>query len=342
MKFKVVVVSLMTVLIGIIFGSSSSVEATAQKQNSDFEVQPILPKEQKDQSLNYFDLSLSKDQTKEIKMKIQNFTNHKITVNSDLRNAMTQIGGGINFQPTTKGLDQSLKNPFTKIAKLDKNGQRIDLDPRQAKTIKVTIKMPSEQTRGLIYGDWHFIEYLNKKGGQTSVASNYAYSVGVALRGQHYRVYPELKYHKVSAMLYQQHPATAVKIRNTQPMAVNNVSAKAVVSKKGVFSSKRVFTMSNKSIAPNSILVLPVSWNYDRLDPGKYTVEAAIKGENLWNKLPMTWHFKKQFTIRDSDVKSINAQSIKKPTNMWAYVATASGIIMLISTACLIRIFKLR
>lgn len=341
-KFKAIAISLMTVLIGIVIGSHQMVRADVQTQNADFEVQPILPAEQENQNLNYFDLSLAKGETKTIQMRIQNFTDHQIIVYSDLRNAMTQVGGGINFQSTLKGLDQSLKKPFTKLAKLDKDSQKIVLNPQQTKVVKATIKMPSERTNGLIYGDWHFIEYLNKKGGQSSVASNYAYSVGVALRGQHYRVYPELKYQQATAILYNQHPAMGIQIRNPQPMAVNKVSAKAVVTKQGVFASKRVFNMSNKSIAPNSVLTLPISWDYDRLEPGKYTVEAEIKGQNLWNKLPMTWHFKKQFTIKADDVKTINAQSIKKPANKWAYVATASGILMLVSTVGLVRVLKIR
>ena len=327
-------------LLGLTVLQVSQAQADAQTQNADFEVQPILPDEQENQSLNYFDLSLAKDQQKTIEMRIQNFTDHKITVHSDLRNSITQIGGGVNFQKSTQGLDASLKQPFNKIVTLDKESETINLDPQETKILKAVVKMPSERVNGMIYGDWHFIQYMNKRGGQSSVSSNYAYSVGVSLRGQHYKVYPELKYDKTESMLYRRHPAMGVKIRNTQPMVVNNVTAKAVVSKEGLFGSKHVFNMSKQSIAPNSVLTMPISWDYDQLKPGKYTVETVVKGQNLWNKLPMTWHFKKHFTIKADDVKSINNQALKKPTNKWAFVATASGILMLVSATGLVKVLR--
>ncbi|MDT3394723.1 DUF916 and DUF3324 domain-containing protein [Latilactobacillus curvatus] len=340
MKFIGRLMALSLTLFGLIVLQVKQAQADVKTQNADFEVQPILPNEQENQSLNYFDLNLAKGQRKTIEMRIQNFTDHKITVYSDLRNALTQVGGGIDFQTSIKDLDPSLEHPFNKIATLEKKDQKIDLKPQQTKILKANIKMPGERTNGMIYGDWHFIEYMNKQGGQASVSSNYAYSVGVSLRGEHYKVYPELKYDKAEAMLYRRHPAMGVKIRNTQPMVVNNVTAKAVVSKEGLFGSKHVFNMSKKAIAPNSVLTMPISWDYDQLKPGKYTVETVIKGENLWNKLPMTWHFKKHFTIKADNAKSINAQALKKPTNKWAYVATASGILMLVSATGLVKVLR--
>ncbi|WP_278319840.1 DUF916 and DUF3324 domain-containing protein [Latilactobacillus sakei] len=340
MKFIGRLIALSLTLLGLTILQANQAQADVKTQNADFEVQPILPDEQENQSLNYFDLSLAKGQRKTIEMRIQNFTDHKITVYSDLRNAMTQVGGGVDFQTNTKGLDSSLAHPFNKVATLEKKSQKIDLAPQQTKILKVNIKMPEEQINGMVYGDWHFIEYVNKKGGQSSVSSNYAYSVGVSLRGQHYKVYPELKYDKTEAMLYRRHPAMGVKIRNTQPMVINKVTAKAVVSKEGLFSSKHVFNMSKQSIAPNSVLTMPISWDYDQLKPGKYTVETVVTGQNLWNKLPMNWHFKKSFTIKADDVKSINNQALKKPTNTWAYVATASGILMLVSATGLVKVLR--
>ncbi|MDB1552072.1 DUF916 and DUF3324 domain-containing protein [Latilactobacillus sakei] len=340
MKFVRRLMALSLAFVGLMLCQMTQVQAAAQTQKADFEVQPILPDEQEDLSLNYFNMSLAQGQTKKIEMRIQNFTDHAITVHSDLRNSMTQVGGGVSFQANTKGLDPSLKVPFTKIAKLDKKSETIKLAAQETKILKMTVKMPEDRTNGMIYGDWHFIEYLHKKGGQSSVGSNYAYSVGVALKGQHYKVYPELKYDKTEAMIYRRHAAMGIKIRNTQPMVINKVSAKAVVSKEGLFSSKHVYTTSNQSVAPNSVLTLPISWDYEQLKPGKYTIDTVVHGQNLWNKLPLTWRFKKSFTIKADDVKTVNAQALKKLKNKWAYVATASGVLMLVSITGLVKVLR--
>lgn len=321
---------------------SQPAEAATQTQNADFEIQPILPSEQVDKSLNYYDVNFKPGSTHVIKMKVQNFTDHKITLKSDLQNGMTQNGGGMKFQAATKGLDASLAVPFTKIASIKKADQVLHLGPQEATTISVTIKMPEEKFSGMIAGGWHFIEYLDKSGNESqSVSSNYAYMVSVNLRGSNYKVYPELKYDSTKPMLSSGHPAMGIKLRNVKPMVLKDVHFKAVLYKEGLFSSKRVYEKSGSSIAPNSSVILPISWNYKTLKPGKYHVDVKVTGQNLWNKLPMTWTFKKSFNVKSEDVKKINQQAIQRPVNKWAYVAATSGLMMLVSAVGLYRVIRI-
>lgn len=95
------------ILVGL---APQSVVATSKTETTDFEVQPVLPDAQANMKLNYFDLVYSKDTTHTIQMRVQNISDKNITVKSDLRNAYTQDGGGIDFTPSTKNLDRSLKN----------------------------------------------------------------------------------------------------------------------------------------------------------------------------------------------------------------------------------------
>ena len=121
-----------------------------------------------------------------------------------------QDGGGIDFTPSTKNLDRSLKTPFTTVATLDKGGATIQLAPKQMKVISATIKMPKQRYDGMIYGDWHFIEHVDKgESGGNAVGSNYAYSVGVVLRGQNYEVFPNVKYDETNPILFQNIPHLA-------------------------------------------------------------------------------------------------------------------------------------
>lgn len=202
--------------------------------------------------------------------------------------------------------------------------------------------MPQDKQRGMIYGEWNFIEYADKKNTAkgSGSTSDYAFSVGIEARGSQYKVYPELKYEKVKPILKNGIPAMTVNLRNTQPMMLKHVTAKVAISKKGLFSSRHVKTVTDQDIAPNSVFKIPVSWNMDQLKPGKYTVDVSVQGNNLWNKLPMTWKFKKQFTINNQQVKKINAAALKKPTNTWAYVATAAGVLTLVSGVAWVKLIK--
>lgn len=323
-------------------GLKKPVYADAQTQNADFEIQPVMPSEQVDQSLNYFDVKYAPGTTHVIKMRIQNYTDHNITVKSDLQNGITQTGGDMKFQKSTAGLDSSLKTPLTSIAKLEKAAEVIKLGPNKATIVSATIKMPTEKQKGLIAGGWHFIEYV--KGGNAksqSVSSNYAYMISIDLRGSHYKVYPELKYASTKPMLHNGHPALGIKLRNVQPMVIKKASYKAVVYKEGLFQNKRVYQKTNSSIAPNSSVTLPINWDYDTLKPGKYHVDVKVTGQNLWNSLPMTWTFKKVIMVKKDAVKTINAQSLKKPVNGWVYAATASGVLLLVSLVGLYKVIRI-
>ncbi|KRM24472.1 DUF916 and DUF3324 domain-containing protein [Latilactobacillus graminis] len=318
--------------------ASNPTLAAVKTQNADFEIQRLPSETQVNNDVKYFDLKIAPGEREEIKMRVQNFTDHKITVKTDLRNSFTQVGGGVDFTSDTKQLDSSLAVPLTKVAHVNAKDRVLHLGPNETRDITATVKMPTGVTRGLIYGDWHFIEYLSSKGSGSAVSSNYAYSVGVVLRGKNYKVYPELKYNKTKAILYKKHAGMGIDLRNTQPMILNNVTMQAVVAKEGLFASKHIFNVTDSQIAPNSKVTLPITWSYDQLKPGRYTVNVKVTGENNWNRLPMSWRFKKHFTVKRTAAKKINQNALQQPKNKWLYVSVATGGLLLVATAELLKL----
>lgn len=331
------------VALGLIGGLSlaQQVQAADSTEKADFEIQPITSTGQVDTSLRYFDLKFNPGTQHVIKMRIQNFTDNKITVRSELQNGITQMGGDMKFKPSTEGLDPSAKRPLTTIASVRKSDRVIKLAPQETKVVEATIKMPSENFNGLIAGGWHFIEYRKNKSTDQTISSNYAYMISVNLRGAHYKVYPELKYDSTKPILYDNRPGMGIKLRNTQPMVLKNTHFKAVISKKGLFSEKRLYEKEGSSIAPNSAVTLPVSWAYDDMKPGTYQVSVKVTGENLWNKLPMAWTFKKTFKVTKSQAADLNKRSIQRPTNKWLYVMMANGVLLLVAAVGLYKVLRL-
>lgn len=337
-------------ILGIAFGlmgglslvHSNPVAAAQANTNADFEIQPILAEEQIDASNNYFDVTYKPGSTHTIAMRVQNFTDHKITVKSDLQNAMTQVGGGMSYQPASEPNDPSLKIPLTKIGAVKKSAQTIHLGPQETTIVEAVIKMPSEKFNGMIAGSWHFIEYGDGKNGTNQgLTSNYAYQTGIIIRGSHYKVYPELKYNKTEPILRNNRPAMGIKLSNVQPMRIKEAHIKAVVSRKGLFSDKRIFETSGTSIAPSSAVTIPISWNYDNLKAGSYTVAIKVTGENQWNKLPMTWSFKKNFKVSKKAAAEINKRAVQRPTNKWLYAMTASGALLLVAAFGLYKVIRI-
>ena len=315
---------------------------SAAQEQIDFEVQMVKASQQVDQDKRFFDLEIAAGKKATIQVRIHNFGNKTIKVHSEIDNSLTQQGGGMIYRPTKAGIIRDTTHTLSDTATVNRADRVVTLAANETKTLSATIKMPTDQTQGMIYGTWHFIEYgKTSDTTSSSVSGNYAYNIGIMLHGQHYQTYPELKYQKVEPVIKNGHAALGIQLNNVKPMIIKNAQVKAVIAKDGFFKNKRVYQASNVDVAPNSQFTVPISWGYDQMKPGKYTVSVEIKGHNYWNQLPMTWHFKKQITVNRQQATQINQESIKKPTNQWAYIATASGILMLGSFGAVYRVLKL-
>lgn len=330
------------ILVLAIWLTPQTMVAAAQSDDStDFEVKPLFPEEQVDTTLNYFNLAYQKNSTHVIKMQVQNFASKTITVRVSLRNAYTQDGGGIDFTPQTKTLDPSLKHPLTTLITLHQGDKKLKLGPKQSRIISATVKMPKERFDGMIYGDWRFVEHPKvpkTKGGM--ITSNYAYSVGIVLRGQNYQVFPKVKYAKTTPMLFNRHPALGVTLRNIAPMAISKANVAVAIGRSG--GEVRTFNANNFMIAPNSRIVFPISWSYDVLKAGTYQIKVTLKGLNTQNRFPVSWTFTKTMQVNNSQAKTINNRAVKKPINYWFYATIVCGVFLVLSLGGLIWTFILR
>lgn len=113
MKMKSIAFGLLAGLVGL--GLQIHSVSAATDEQSDFEIQRIPVETQVNNDVNYFDMQIQPGKKQVIMMKVKNYTDHKVKVKSELRNSMTQVGGGVNFVSTAKGLDESLKYPLTSI-----------------------------------------------------------------------------------------------------------------------------------------------------------------------------------------------------------------------------------
>ncbi|MSD83851.1 DUF3324 domain-containing protein [Lactobacillus curvatus] len=315
---------------------------SAAQEHIDFEVEKIKSNRQVNQENRFFDLGIEPGKRETIQVLIHNFSDKSIKVHSEIDNSLTQQGGGIIYRPTKDGIVRATSHTLMDVAKVHRADRLIALGPDEVKKVSVTIAMPDEQTKGMIYGAWHFIEYGQKEANNhSSISGNYAYNMGIVLRGKPYEIYPELKYQGVNPTVRNGHPALGIQLNNVKAMAIKDAKVKAVVYKEGFFKDKRVYETDSVDIAPNSQWIVPISWAFDRLKSGRYNIAISVKGNSYWNQLPMSWHFKKKITINQQQADKINQASVKKPVNKWAYVATASGILMLVSFGLVYRVLKL-
>lgn len=311
-------------------------------ENNDFEVQPVLPDNQTDQTENFYDLKVASGTEQTLQLRIQNFTNKTITVQSDIRNAYTQVGGGINFD--AHYTDKTLQHPLTTLLTQPKTQATIKLSPHEATTLNTTLKIPQTGIKGMVYGDWHFIEKPNPDAkDHTAVKSHYAYSVGILLQGKGYAsASANLTYQHTRPFLYNKHPAMAIAVKNDQPMAMRQVAITGEIAQEGKGNTKRSFRNSNVTIAPNSTLKVPISWNYDSMQPGTYKIKLHVKGQNYATRFPIDKTFVKTFTVAKSTADHLNKHAAKKPKNNWIPVTIGVAGLWLLAVGSLIWLLAVR
>ncbi|MFD1483936.1 DUF916 and DUF3324 domain-containing protein [Lacticaseibacillus baoqingensis] len=329
------------ILLGITLAANLPVHAASDDQN-DFEVQPVLPDNQTNMAENFYDLKVKGSDRQTLQLRIQNFTGKTITVNSNIRNAYTQIGGGIEFTP--KPRTQSLKHPLTHMLTLPKAQQTITLGPHEATTLSAALSVPKESFKGMVYGDWHFTEKVaGATKNHTAIKAHYAYSVGVLLQGKHYATTSAaLKYAGTRPMLYNKHPAMAIAVANPQPMAMRQVAIKAQIMRQGDRNTVRTYQATKKMIAPNSTLKAPISWNYDAMKPGTYQIKIQVQGQNYANRFPIDQTFTRTFKVAQQTADKLNAQAAKKPKNRWLPAAITSGVLWLMAVGSLIWVLAVK
>lgn len=257
---------------------------------------------------------------------IYNYSDHAIKIRTTINTATTADGGGFYNTNNVTYFDRHLKYPLSKIGYIKKSDRLVTIKPNQVRYVAAVVKMPDDNIRGIIEGQLKF-ERVKKLHQVQGVQSRYSYAFGVIVEGTNPKVYPELNTTRIEPMLDNSYAAFGIGLTNKEPMLITGATIEASITRKGFFNKKYYRAANNIQIAPNSSFKFPVSTNYDRLVPGRYEMNMKVTAKNYWNKLPLNWQFKKEFTVDSDKASKVNQVAIKRPTNIWTYAATGSTIL---------------
>lgn len=298
------------------------------KESMGYSVSAIIPDNQIDKTLTYFDLKMEPNQKQEIHLFVSNSSDKEQTIEIIPNNAKTNQNGVIDYSQTNGKLDSSLKIPLTSIIS---KAQEVTLAPNEKKKITFTLQMPEKSFDGLVLGGF----YISKKQNtdkmketekDVQIINNYSYVIGIKIRENKNNVKPKIIMNEIKPMLLNYRTAITVNLQNTEATIINGLSVKAKVMKKG--GSKKLHEVSKKelSIAPNSNFDFPINWENQILDTGKYTLQLVAKsGEDEWK-------FEEDFVISSKDSKLLNDGAIeldKQPAN-WIWIVTTVLFILLV------------
>lgn len=332
MKFKktsIMLISFMAAL-GIVMRVNQKQAAAASNPNigDEFVVRFSKPAEQKTTE-KFFHVQYEPDSTHYIKANILNTSDHKITIKVSVNSAVTGDRGGILYTNNLLNRDKTMKYPFSEIASIPKEDQKVTLQPGDNKIVKAKITTPKGFKEGTVMGNFKFSKVPDKTSATQGIKSKYEYQYGVIVDSIQPKVYPTMQYVSTEPTLSAGYAAYGVTVKNPMPALIVQANISASISKEGLFKKKYFNEVQNVAIAPNSKFSFPISANFDQLKPGTYNVKMRITGKNYWNKMPITWTFNEKIEIDSAQVSKINQQAIKRPTNIWTYAATGSVVLAL-------------
>ena len=298
-----------------------------------FSVKTVIPENQIDKNLTYFNLKMLPGQKQVLQVQLRNDTNKDIVVETYTNTAITNNNGVVDYTMIDPQLDSTLQIPFSEIAKAEKE---TEIPANSTITIDIQINMPKEQFDGIILGGLYFKEKestkKDKKSDNLQIENNYAYVVGVVLSETNVAVKPEMKLNEINPTQINGRNVVNANLQNIKPNMIRNLNVDAKVYKE---KGKKVLFKTQKKhikVAPNSNFNFAVSWDNREFDPGTYRLEMQATNGN------QHWEWIKSFTIDREEAKELNATAVEINTDYTIYYWIC-GILILI--LLLIFAFKL-
>ncbi|MCF6515485.1 DUF3324 domain-containing protein [Lactobacillus sp. S2-2] len=333
--FKFIILLLVSIF--IIFFNNFNINANNLNNSGiGYSVSKISTNQKADKKSSFYNLKLKPNNTKRISARVYNSKNKSIVVNTKILTTFTNDNGAIEYTSSLKKgqkYDKSLKYKASDYIKIDKNDQKIKIQPKSSRVVHATVTMPKKAT-GVMLGSWYFKNSNQKsktKSKGVSINNVYSYALAIKMSSTVEPIQvPELHLLGVSVGLDNYKKAVYAQIQNYRPNLMKKLNVDTTIFNNTTGEKVLTSSKSGMSMAPNSNFKYATYAGDYQLKAGQYTMKfhASNKGRN--------WYWTKGFTITDKQAKDLNKNSIndpKPPISIWWYVL---GVILLMIFVALI------
>lgn len=319
----------MVYIIGCVFGfglTANAEESSAPLEGFSYEV--ILPENQHNKEVGFYDLRMTPGQKQTVQMKLSNSSDKEIVIDVRLNGAKTNGNGVIEYGPNELENDASLKYDFVDVVKAP---EKVTLAPKSEQMLNLEIQMPATAFEGYISGG---IELQEDTSGQKQEADNgmiineFAYLTGMLLsESDSDQIKPDMKLNKIYPELKNFQSAIFVNFSNIQPVYAEGMTVDAQIMKKG---SEQVLYDSKKSkmrMAPNTMINFPITLG-ERMVAGDYRAKILVTTEDGGR-----WEWDEEFTITNEEAEKFNEQDltlVKSSGINWMLIAAIVGGFLLL------------
>ncbi|WP_207694491.1 hypothetical protein DOK67_0000246 [Enterococcus sp. DIV0212c] len=305
---KLFIVIASCILIVINQSITSFAEENSTNSFQDFTYEIVMPANQINRDVGYYDLFVKPGQKQNIQLKIHNITAKDIVIAIRRNSAKTNSSGVIEYGPNKIEKDSSLKVDFADIVK---GPEKVTVPSASTKTVDFLIEVPSITFEGYIAGGIQLqkIEEDNDVTNEDKdgIMNEFAYLVGMLISETETKnIKPKMKLNKVYPGIQDGKATLFVNFSNSQPVYGEDLSIHVKVRNRN--KTKKLFEIFNKDmrIAPNSMIDFPVPIDDKRMKAGEYTAEIIVKTNGK-----ETWSWVEDFMISNQEANGLNSQVIE-------------------------------
>ena len=286
----------------------------------------VIPENQINKSVDYFDLLVSPLDFQELKMTITNLSDKENKIKILPVNAYTNENGIISYSTSEEMVNDS-NQVFTHLAEETKI---VVLNPLETKEVAMKISLPKEPFKGIILGGFIIKnEEEPSKIESGELRNDFQIIQGVMLRENMDYIPNQFKINDVILGIYQNQLSILTNIQNTSPKLMKGITIQAWLRKKNSENIILEQRSNNINLAPNSNFNYPLVLGEHVLTPGKYTLDISIEFEN--DKLLFT----KDFNVSKNNIYS-NKTSIKHKNDLPIPITKIIFLIIFFSLVLLI------
>lgn len=286
----------LAVLMAVLAAAGLPLHVNAQRQEGGigYYIRAVIPENQIDRQLTYFDLRMTPGQAQTVEVEVVNEGDEPITIDVRAVSASTNRNGVIDYK-TPDIRDMTLRHPFSELAVPESNS--VHVEARQSARVRFTIQMPQEKYDGVVLGGLVFTKQdanIETNQADAALRNVYSYVLGVKLTETDTAVPAEFELESVRAESVNYQPAMVHSIRNRAAAIVKGMTLDLTIrDHRGNIVAK--VHKENVDMAPNS--VMPLAAVPDRiaedaageaggsggslaeaglLKPGEYTSELTL------------------------------------------------------------------
>ncbi|MBP1039423.1 DUF916 and DUF3324 domain-containing protein [Vagococcus sp. BWB3-3] len=323
------------------------VSGIAFADSTPLSVKAILPENQFDKSVSYYNLMMKAGATQEIELQLFNSSEVETVAEVTLTAATTNDNGLIDYNLPDKDIDASLLYPFNKIASTPKE---VTIPAKSDVITKIKIEMPVVEYDGMILGGINVkskkqeSEESEKKSGGMKIENEMSYAIGVVLRENENSVMTDMLLDRVYASAVMGTNTTKATLQNPTSAVMEEVAIEGKVYKKGsdtvLFETKK----EGYRMAPNSSFDFGIGLGNKPYVTGDYVMKITATSDPKDSKdgEKQTWNLEKEFHVSAAEAKALNdASAVELEKDYLGYIIIG-GISAAVLVAGIITVVMVR